>query len=239
MPQSMSRVIARGRMSSRMFWLNLMTLGRHGPVASRSSSHSSSASASAGRSRKKCWVSTNSGVSPLIFDARVDQVGRVELVAAVVALVAARLVVAADRAGALDVAVGQGAPGRRADRALRRLLDHVAVAVDGREHLLHDGVVVAGRGAGEEVVGQAEGARGPRRSRRLFLSASSCGGHARLVGGDQDRRAVLVGAARPSARRGPAIRMYRLNTSEGTPKPATWPMWRGPLAYGQATADRT
>src|SRR3954452_5474072 len=37
----------------------------------------------------------------------------------------------------------------------------------------------------------------------------------------------------------PAMRMYRLNTSEGTPKPATWPMWRGPLAYGQATAERT
>ncbi len=37
----------------------------------------------------------------------------------------------------------------------------------------------------------------------------------------------------------PAIRMYLLNTSEGTPNPATWPMWRGPLAYGQATADRT
>ena len=68
MPQSMSRVIARGRMSSRMFWQNLMTLGRQVPDASRSSSHSLSASASAGRSRKKCWVSTNSGVSPLIFD---------------------------------------------------------------------------------------------------------------------------------------------------------------------------
>src|SRR4051812_37024689 len=37
----------------------------------------------------------------------------------------------------------------------------------------------------------------------------------------------------------PAIRMYLLKTSEGTPNPATWPMWRGPLAYGQATADRT
>src|SRR6478736_10151607 len=33
--------------------------------------------------------------------------------------------------------------------------------------------------------------------------------------------------------------MYLLKTSEGTPKPATWPMWRGPLVYGQATADRT
>ena len=48
---------------------------------------------------------------------RVDQVDRVELVAAVVALVAAGAVVAADRAGALDVAVGQGAPGGRRDRA--------------------------------------------------------------------------------------------------------------------------
>ena len=28
----------------------------------------------------------------------------------------------------------------------------------------------------------------------------------------------------------PAIRWYRLNTSDGTPNPATWPMWRGPLA---------
>ena len=68
MPQSMSRVIARGRISLRMFWLNRITFGRHRPVASRSSSHSPSASASAGRSRKKCWVSMNSGVSPLIFE---------------------------------------------------------------------------------------------------------------------------------------------------------------------------
>jgi len=37
----------------------------------------------------------------------------------------------------------------------------------------------------------------------------------------------------------PAIRMYRLKTSEGTPNPATWPRWRGPLAYGQATAEST
>ena len=66
MPRSMSRVIARGRISLRMFWLNRITFGRHSPVAARSSSHSPSASASAGRSRKKCWVSMNSGTSPLI-----------------------------------------------------------------------------------------------------------------------------------------------------------------------------
>jgi hypothetical protein len=33
--------------------------------------------------------------------------------------------------------------------------------------------------------------------------------------------------------------MYRLKTSEGTPKPDTWPMCRGPFAYGQATAVKT
>src|SRR5688572_25709360 len=26
--------------------------------------------------------------------------------------------------------------------------------------------------------------------------------------------------------------------SDGTPNPATWPMWRGPFAYGHATATR-
>ena len=28
----------------------------------------------------------------------------------------------------------------------------------------------------------------------------------------------------------PAIRWYRLNMSQGSAKPETWPMWRGPLA---------
>ncbi len=66
MPQSMSRVIARGRMSARMFFENRITFGRQVRDSSRPSSHSASASATAGRSRKKWRVSTNSGVSPLI-----------------------------------------------------------------------------------------------------------------------------------------------------------------------------
>ena len=60
--------------------------------------------------------------------ARVDQVGRVELVAAVVALVAARLRVAADRARALDVAVGERVPGRRRERDELGPLDDRAAA---------------------------------------------------------------------------------------------------------------
>ncbi len=73
---------------------------------------------------------------------------------------------------------------------------------------------------------------------RWFWSASSCG----VI--PASSAAIRIGVPCSSepetmSTSWPAIRMYRLNTSEGTPKPATWPMWRGPLAYGQATADRT
>src|SRR5690625_5297597 len=37
----------------------------------------------------------------------------------------------------------------------------------------------------------------------------------------------------------PALLLLPEKTTEGTPKAATSPMWRGPLAYVQAAADRT
>src|SRR6266511_4784721 len=64
-PQSRSRVMARGCRSSSRLRENLSTLGRQ---PSRVSSHFARDDANAGRSRKKCSVSTNSGVSPLIRD---------------------------------------------------------------------------------------------------------------------------------------------------------------------------
>jgi hypothetical protein len=64
--------------------------------------------------------------------ARVDEVLRVELVAAAVALVAARAVVGADRAGALDVAVGQAAAVDGSIGRQLRALDDVAVGVQRR-----------------------------------------------------------------------------------------------------------
>ena len=124
----------------------------------------------------------------------VDQVGRVELVAAVVALVAAGARVAADRAGALDVAVGQRPAGGRRDRAQRGLAEDVAVLQQPDEDLLGDRVVVQRGRPGEQVVGHAQAGQVvdddpvvavgqlPRR-------------HALGVGLDLDRRAVLVGAA--------------------------------------------
>ena len=68
--------------------------------------------------------------------ARVDQVGRVELVAAVVALVAARLRVAADRARALDVAVGERVARRGGERDEHLALDDRAVLVERPEQVL-------------------------------------------------------------------------------------------------------
>jgi|GEM_PF-2852138 len=63
MPQSMSRVMARGRTSSSRLRLNLSTLGRQ---PSRPRSQSPSASTRDGRSRKKWFDSTNLGASPLM-----------------------------------------------------------------------------------------------------------------------------------------------------------------------------
>src|SRR5712691_8830863 len=39
--------------------------------------------------------------------------------------------------------------------------------------------------------------------------------------------------------REPRSRSNRASTSAGTAKPATWPMWRGPFAYGHAGATST
>ena len=72
----------------------------------------------------------------------------------------------------------------------------------------------------------------------LYLSTSSCG--VRPSSSARTRIGVPCSSVPETMRTScPAIRMYLLKTSEGTPKPATWPMWRGPLVYGQATADRT
>src|SRR6478736_63114 len=67
----------------------------------------------------------------------------------------------------------------------------------------------------------------------LYLSTSSCG--ERPSSSASTRIGVPCSSVPDTMRTScPAIRMYRLKTSEGTPKPATWPMWRGPLVYGQA-----
>src|SRR5699024_10292387 len=124
---------------------------------------------------------------------RVDQFHRIELVAAVVALVAAGAVVTADRAGALDVAVRQGAAGGRGHRTLGGLFDHVAVGVHGAEHFLHDGVVVARGGAGEQVVGQAQLGQ-VFHDHAVVPVGEDLRVDSFLLGLDQDGGAVFIGA---------------------------------------------
>src|SRR5207253_11199131 len=88
--------------------------------------------------------------------AGVDQVRGVKLVAAVVALVAPSLGEPADRARALDVAVGERTPGARGERPQLGAGGHVALLVEGGEELLDHPVVVARRRPGEAVVGQPQ-----------------------------------------------------------------------------------
>ncbi|MPM42372.1 hypothetical protein SDC9_89037 [bioreactor metagenome] len=125
--------------------------------------------------------------------ARVDQVDRVELVAAVVTLVAAGARVAADRAGALDVAVGQRTPRRRADRPTGRPGHDVTVAVQREEHLLGHAVMVLRRGPGEQVVRQAEPLQ-VLDDDPVVLVGELADGDALLLRLHRDRGAVLVGA---------------------------------------------
>ena len=86
----------------------------------------------------------------------VDQVNWVELVTAVIALVAAGAVSVANRAFALDVAVRQCAACRGRDSPLHGFFNHVAVVVQALKKLLGNGVVIACCGAGKHVVGQAQ-----------------------------------------------------------------------------------
>src|ERR1700687_4727679 len=83
----------------------------------------------------------------------------------------------------------------------------------------------------------------PRRRRSstisaLFRSTNSRGGTPSLSA------SYVIGVPCSSvplaiSTREPRSRSNRAMTSAGTAKPATWPMWRGPLAYGHGGATRT
>ena len=156
--------------------------------------HSASCSLNAGRSRKRCVVSWKTGGCAVDLRPRLDQIRRIELVAAVVALVAAGLGEAADRARALDVAVGQRLPGRGGERADGRLLDDEALLVERAEDVAHDLVVVLGRRPREQVVREPEPPQ-VLADDLVVPVGELTRRDALLVGGDHDRRAVLVGAA--------------------------------------------
>ena len=126
---------------------------------------------------------------------RVDQVGRVELVAAVVALVSSRVWVTADGAFALDVAIGKRAAARRVEGAHLLMSHQVALLVKLQKHVLRDAVVVGRRGAREDVVGHTEPDQVVH-DRRVVAIDELARWNSLLVRFVGDRCSVLVGAAR-------------------------------------------
>src|SRR5699024_3255536 len=93
---------------------------------------------------------------PVDARTRGEQVDRVELIATVVALVAAGSVVTADGAGALDVAVGKCTPGGGRHGPLGGVGEDVTVLVQRDEQLLHHVVVVTAGGTSQQVAGLPE-----------------------------------------------------------------------------------
>ena len=163
--------------------------------AAARSIHSASRSANAGRSRKRCAVSRNTGGCAVDLRARVDQVDGIELVAAVVALVAARVREPADRARALDVAIRAACCPVAAENAPSETsLDDVAVLPERAEQIADDRVVVRRRRAREEVVGEPEPSEVVADDGAVAVDELTRR-DTFLVCGDHDRRSVLVGPA--------------------------------------------
>ena len=127
------------------------------------------------------------------FGNGVEKLVWVEFVAAGVALVAAGAVGTADRTGAFDVTVRQGAAGGRRDGDLLGALIDVAVGEALLEQFLHHLLVIAGGGAREQVVAQAKIAQILGNHAVVTVGELLCA-DALLVGFHQDRGAVLVGA---------------------------------------------
>src|SRR5258706_14103979 len=125
---------------------------------------------------------------------RIDEVGRVELVAAVVALVAPRFGESTDRTLAFDVTIGQRAPAHRIEGAELLLRDQVPLLVQLEEQVLRDPVMVARGGAGEDVVGHPQPAK-VLDDQSVVAVDELAWRNALLVGLVRDRRAVLVRTA--------------------------------------------
>ncbi len=127
----------------------------------------------------------------MILAVRVDQLGRVEQVAAVVALIAARVGIVADVTLALDVAVGQEALFEIAVEQFLLLFVEVAAFEQQQKDVLRDLVVVLGVGVREQVVADADLLLREQEALVIVLE-DRARGDAPLVRLDRDRRAVTV-----------------------------------------------
>ena len=127
--------------------------------------------------------------------AGVDQVGRVQLLGAVFALIAPRPVIAAVRAGAFDITVGQKAVvGDGKDLLFAHLLDQPVFGQLSGKMLGQAVVALAGRAA-KMVEGQAE-AIGNALLHGVHLGAELFHRLAGLGGGEFGRGAMFIGGAK-------------------------------------------
>ena len=122
---------------------------------------------------------------------RVDQIGGIKLVTAVITLIAASALGATDRAGTFDVAVGKSTSARGRDRRASDLLDHVTVIANSSEHVLDDAVVVSRSGTRKEVIGQAQLDQ-VFDDESIVLVGQLARADTRAIGGNQNGGSVLV-----------------------------------------------
>ncbi len=123
---------------------------------------------------------------------RVDKLLGVKLIAAIVALIPAGAFRAADRTGALNVAVGKSVPRNRIDSHGGVLHNHVTVIAAHLEHLLHNPLMIDRGGAGKQIVGQAE-SHEVLDNNAVVLVRECLGGHALFLSRHQNRGAMLIG----------------------------------------------
>ncbi len=148
----------------------------------------------------------------------IDQADRIKLVPAVVAPVAAGELIAADGAGALDIAVGQRATRARRDGPELGLLDDVAIVVEGA----YTSVTASWLSVVVRVYRSYDRPSPCRSSTmmRWYLSAVSW---AVSPSASAFTWMAVPCSSEPDTSRTslPDMRIYRAKTSEGTPKPET------------------
>ncbi len=181
-----------------------------------------SRSRNAGRSRNRWLVSRNSGVVPSIFErGSIRSIGS-SWFPQLSHWSPRASRESANRAGSLDVAVGEGVAGTAGERAEHRLLEDEAVLVERPEQIPDDAGVVARRRPGEEVVAEPE-----IDGSRLGPAGCTCRPSHAVTRLRCRRRPSPACRARRC--RTPSERRFRAGGGSGRRRPrarttATWPM---------------
>ena len=126
--------------------------------------------------------------------ARVNQINRIELVTAGIALVATGILGATDWARPLNIAVGQSAARGRRKRPEGFLAQNIPLVVERLKEILGDTVVILGRRAREGIVAQAQIVQVV--TNHLVVAVGDvAGGDALFIGSEGNRRTVFIRAA--------------------------------------------